>query len=184
MEASAVTVTLEPGHPGLRYVADLDAPRERVFEAHTDPTLYARWSVPDGYRLEVDRMDVRTGGSYRWTHAGPAGERVTCHGVYHAVVAPARITNTCQQEQPDGEGLLIIEGLRLDPLPGGGTRYSGWVAFTGDGVPEAQVEEVAGEVRRSVTRLAALWAEASTDGPDAAGWPPGEAGEHQGPHRP
>ncbi|HXS16552.1 MAG TPA: SRPBCC domain-containing protein, partial [Polyangiaceae bacterium] len=44
-----------------------DAPRERVFEAWTNPELFKQWWVPKSMDMVLRscEMDVRVGGTYR-----------------------------------------------------------------------------------------------------------------------
>ena len=43
-----------------------DAPRDRVFAVYTDPALIPEWWGPRGTTTVVDKMDVRTGGDWRF----------------------------------------------------------------------------------------------------------------------
>jgi hypothetical protein len=53
------------------------APRERVWEAFTDPELIPRWWGPRRMSTIVDRLDVRVGGEWRLL---PEGLRARCRG--------------------------------------------------------------------------------------------------------
>ena len=52
-----------------------DAPRQRVFDAHTRPELLKRWFGPHGWRLVVCEIDLRVGGAWHYVLTGPADER-------------------------------------------------------------------------------------------------------------
>src|SRR5215472_2161722 len=52
------------------------APRERVFQAWTDPKQIAQWFGPDGFKVESLECDIRTGGRWRFVYTGPDG---TCY---------------------------------------------------------------------------------------------------------
>src|SRR5262245_8345215 len=71
-----------------------DAPRERVFEAWTDPKQVAQWWSPQGFTTPVCDMDVRPGGSYRIVMLSPDGEEHPIEGEYLEVVKPSRIVMT------------------------------------------------------------------------------------------
>lgn len=43
-------------------VREFDAPRERVFEAFTDPARLARWWGPKGFTNTFQEFDLRPGG--------------------------------------------------------------------------------------------------------------------------
>lgn len=50
-----------------------DAPRELVFNAWTTPEHVAQWFGPDGFTLTTHEMDVKPGGTWRFTMHGPDG---------------------------------------------------------------------------------------------------------------
>jgi uncharacterized protein YndB with AHSA1/START domain len=51
----------------------LQAPRERVFEVWTEREHVERWWGPNGFSVTTHEMDVRPGGSWRFTMHGPDG---------------------------------------------------------------------------------------------------------------
>ena len=53
--------------PLVRILHEFAASPQSVFEAHTDPVLFARWNGPRDSRMTVDHFDCRPGGSYRYT---------------------------------------------------------------------------------------------------------------------
>ena len=48
-------ITAEPGKQELFIKREFDAPRERVFKAHTDPEIYAKWVGPHGMTMTIDK---------------------------------------------------------------------------------------------------------------------------------
>ena len=52
------------------------APRERVFQAWTDPTQIVQWFGPNGFKVESLECNVHTGGRWRFVYTGPTA-RVT-----------------------------------------------------------------------------------------------------------
>ncbi|HZD79544.1 MAG TPA: SRPBCC family protein [Actinomycetota bacterium] len=52
----------------------LDAPRQAVWAAYTDPEQLERWWAPPGHTIETQQIDVRPGGIWRSTLRGPHGE--------------------------------------------------------------------------------------------------------------
>lgn len=82
----------------------LDAPRESVFEAWTDPEQIVQWLGPSGVRAEVDAMEVHRGGRYRIImHGEDSGKTWTVGGVYREVSPPERLVFTWSWEN-DGPG--------------------------------------------------------------------------------
>lgn len=54
-------VTAEPGKQEFVITGVFDAPRDRVFEAYTDPDLIPQWWGPEGLATTVDKKDFRPG---------------------------------------------------------------------------------------------------------------------------
>ncbi len=75
----------------LRLQRVYDAPRERVFQALTDPRAVGRWMGPRGSRCEVKEMDVRVGGRYTFTIHPPEGD-AGCNGTGEASTAAGEFT--------------------------------------------------------------------------------------------
>lgn len=51
----------------------IDAPRERVFAAWTDPAQITQWYGPAGFTCTTEEIDIRPGGCWRFTFTGPDG---------------------------------------------------------------------------------------------------------------
>jgi len=69
----------------------IDAPRELVFEAFTDREHVGNWYGPNGFRITTKEMDVRPGGSWRFTMHGPDGTDYPNRIDYIEVARPERI---------------------------------------------------------------------------------------------
>ena len=52
----------------------VDAPRERVWKAYTDPEQVTQWWGPPGSKIETHEIDVSPGGVWRATLHGPHGD--------------------------------------------------------------------------------------------------------------
>lgn len=99
-----------------------DAPRERVFEAMTDPELIPQWWGPRGYTTIVDVMDVKPGGAWRFVHRGPDdNEEHGFRGTYREVTPPERIVQTFEWEGMPGH--VLVETTTLEDL-GGSTKLT------------------------------------------------------------
>ncbi|HEX4056382.1 MAG TPA: SRPBCC domain-containing protein [Tepidisphaeraceae bacterium] len=72
----------------------LDAPRDLVFQAWTNPRHMAQWWGPHHFTNPVCEMDVRPGGAWRIVMLGPDGAEHPAKGVYHEIVPPRRIVMT------------------------------------------------------------------------------------------
>jgi uncharacterized protein YndB with AHSA1/START domain len=80
-----------------------DAPRELVFEAHTNPSLIPKWWGPRNLTTVVDKMDVRPGGLWRYVQRDAEGNEYAFHGEYREVVPPERLTWTFEFEGMPGQ---------------------------------------------------------------------------------
>jgi uncharacterized protein YndB with AHSA1/START domain len=69
----------------------LNAPRELVFQAWTDPEHVDKWWGPTGFTNETYEMDVRPGGVWRYMMHGPDGVDYPSKNVFVEVVRPERL---------------------------------------------------------------------------------------------
>lgn len=78
-----------------------DAPAHLVFEAWSNPELFARWWVPKslGVPLRSCEMDVRTGGTYRLEFGQDAENTFAFFGRYTEVVPAQRIVWTNEEDE-------------------------------------------------------------------------------------
>jgi uncharacterized protein YndB with AHSA1/START domain len=72
----------------------LDAPREQLFKAWTEPERLKRWWGPRGFTLPVCKIDLRVGGEFLYCMRSPEGQDYWGKGVYREIVAPERIVYT------------------------------------------------------------------------------------------
>jgi uncharacterized protein YndB with AHSA1/START domain len=68
-----------------------NAPRERVFNAMTDPKQVVQWWGPKGFTTTIEKMDVRPGGVWKHVMHGPDGTDYPNKSVFIEVVKPERI---------------------------------------------------------------------------------------------
>ena len=92
----------EPGVQEVFITRAFEAPRERVFKAHTDPKLIAQWWGPARYTTVVDKLEARAGGSWRFLNRDTDGNEYAFHGVFVEVIEPERITWTFEFEGTPG----------------------------------------------------------------------------------
>ena len=145
---------IEPGKQEIITTTVLDAPRELVFRAYTDPKLFARWWGPRRYTNEIVKFDSRAGGEWRVIQRGADGSEHGFHGVNHDVVAPERICQTFEYEGFPGH--VALQTATFESL-GNKTRVVAHVVFTSvmdrDGMVASGMKEGADE---SMERLAGL----------------------------
>ena len=78
----------------VEIVRTIDAPREEVFRAWTDPEQLRRWWGPGEFRCPEAEVDLRPGGSYRLVMQPAAGDPFVLVGTYQEVEPPARLVYT------------------------------------------------------------------------------------------
>jgi uncharacterized protein YndB with AHSA1/START domain len=69
----------------------LDAPRELVWAAWTDPKHVAQWWGPNGFTNTIHEMDVRAGGVWRFMMHGPDGKDWPNRVSFIEVERPSRL---------------------------------------------------------------------------------------------
>ncbi len=95
-------VTAEPGVPQILTARELDAPRELVYRAFTEPELLVQWLGPRKYTMTIERYDLRDGGMWRYTHADDDGNAYAFHGVFHGTPTIDGIVQTFEFEGAPG----------------------------------------------------------------------------------
>ena len=146
--------TIEPGKQGLISTVVLDAPRELVFRAYTDPELFARWWGPSRYKNEIVKYDSRTGGEWHVIQKGADGAEFGFRGVNHEVLAPERICQTFEYLGVPGH--VALQTATFEPV-GNKTKIVAQIVFQSvmdrDGMVAAGMRDGADE---SMERLAAV----------------------------
>jgi len=87
----------------------IDAPRDLVFQAWTDPKHVAQWWGPRGFTNPICEMDARPGGALRIVMRAADGAEYPMKGIFREVVAPARLVFT--NIALDAEGNHLLEGV-------------------------------------------------------------------------
>jgi uncharacterized protein YndB with AHSA1/START domain len=72
----------------------IDAPREKLYRAWTEPELMKQWFCPRPWTTPVIEVDVRTGGANYILMRGPDGTEMPNRGVYLEVVKNERLVFT------------------------------------------------------------------------------------------
>jgi uncharacterized protein YndB with AHSA1/START domain len=74
---------------------DFTAPRELVFDAHTQPEHVSQWMLgPEGWSMPVCEIDLRPGGAWHFVWRKTDGEEMEMHGEYREIVRPERYVST------------------------------------------------------------------------------------------
>jgi uncharacterized protein YndB with AHSA1/START domain len=136
---------VEPGKQEIFIIRELDAPRELVFKAFTDPKLYSQWLGPRRLTTEFEKLEEKNGGSYRFINKDEKGNKFAFHGVYHEVIKPERIIGTFEYEGLPEKGHVSLEITKFDELPNGRTKLTTQDVFMSvadrDGMVQSGMEE-------------------------------------------
>jgi len=94
---------VEERERGLVITRILDAPRDVVFRAWTEPDRVARWWGPQGFVTTYCDMDIRPGGAFRVCMRSPEGAEHWKQGIYREIVVPERLEFTFAWEDAEGK---------------------------------------------------------------------------------
>jgi uncharacterized protein YndB with AHSA1/START domain len=106
--------------PDLEYTITrvLDAPRETVFKAWTEPERFSRWFGPHGFTTPVSliTMDLRPGGEWSACLVSPEGAKAPLGGVYREIAAPERLVFTTGDPDNQEGAVASVATLTLTDL--------------------------------------------------------------------
>jgi uncharacterized protein YndB with AHSA1/START domain len=114
-------IVAEPGKQEIVIMREFDAPRDLVFEAHTDPKLYIQWLGPHGYEMTLETFEPVSGGRYRYIHKNSEGNAFGFHGTFHEI----SLERMVQTFEFDGyPGHVSLDSMTLEELSGNRTRIT------------------------------------------------------------
>ena len=107
----------------------INAPREKVYRAWTDPELLKQWFAPLPYTTPVADLDVRPGGANFIVMRGPDGKDMPNRGVYLEVVPNERLvfTDAYVKAWEPSEKPFMTAILTFEDAGGGKTKYTALV---------------------------------------------------------
>ena len=103
----------------------INAPREKVYRAWTEPELLKQWFAPKPYTTPIVEINVRPGGSAYFVMRGPDGKDLPNRGVYLEVVPNAKLVSTdayVKAWEPSEKPFMTLILTFEDE--GGKTRYT------------------------------------------------------------
>jgi uncharacterized protein YndB with AHSA1/START domain len=103
----------------------IDAPRESVYRAWTEPELLKKWFAPLPYTTPHAELDVRPGGANLIVMSDPEGNEFANRGVYLEVVENERLVITDAYGtawEPSQKAFMTVI-LTFEDM-GGKTRYT------------------------------------------------------------
>lgn len=99
--------------PSLEIRRHLNVPRDRVYEAWSDPAQLREWFGPETTKTHSIIADVRVGGEFRWEVENCDGERMTMRGEYREVEPGRKLVFTWRWDDDElwkeGPSLVRIE---------------------------------------------------------------------------
>jgi uncharacterized protein YndB with AHSA1/START domain len=109
----------------------LNAPRELVWLAWTDPKHVCHWWGPRGFSTTIEKMDFRVGGAWEHTMHGPDGANYPNKSIFKEIVPLERITYSHGGGREDGEtpGANFIATWTFETVDGDKTRLTGRMVF-------------------------------------------------------
>jgi uncharacterized protein YndB with AHSA1/START domain len=100
----------------------VDAPRELVWQAWTEPQCIALWWGPNGFRTTIHEMSVTVGGVWRYIMHGPDGTDYPNRIVYREIVKPQRLIYDHDDDSPN-PSIRFLATVTFEDL-GGRTRIT------------------------------------------------------------
>ncbi|WP_413794369.1 MULTISPECIES: SRPBCC family protein [unclassified Pseudomonas] len=103
----------------------IDAPRQKIFRAWTEPALLVQWWGPHGMTTPECEMDLWVGGQFRTLMRAPDGSEYPTMGVFLEILASQRLVFTdafLPGWIPSGKAFMTAEVL-LEEV-GDNTRYT------------------------------------------------------------
>ncbi len=112
----------------------INAPRDRVYAAWTDPAQLKQWFGPEKVLTRDLIADVRVGGKFRWDLTNPEGEDMTMLGEYRELQPGRKIVFMWQwDDDEDWENHVSIVTVELNDADGGTA-----LRLTHEGLPNAK----------------------------------------------
>ncbi|HJU84374.1 MAG TPA: SRPBCC domain-containing protein, partial [Holophagaceae bacterium] len=121
----------------------LDAPRDQVFQAWTDPKQLAAWWGPKQFTNPACEVDLRPGGALRIVMRAPDGTEFPMGGTFQEIIPPERLVfistafddaeggpllkvlNTITFEEREGRTALTVRAQVLHAAPGTAQALAG-----------------------------------------------------------
>ncbi|MEO8590952.1 MAG: SRPBCC domain-containing protein [Flavobacteriales bacterium] len=102
----------------------INAPRERVWHAFTDPKAVEQWWGPDGFTLTTKAFDFSVGGDWIFTMHGPDGRDYLNHIRFTEIVKPSLMAHDHGGDLAGDERKVMFKAtITLDDL-GAKTRVT------------------------------------------------------------
>ena len=112
----------------IRVSRDFDAPVDKVFRAHHDPELVAKWMGPRYLENVESTFESKHGGTWTLVQRDPDGNEYGFRGVVHGDPTPELSLRTFEWLGMPGH--VSFETLRIEDLGDGRSRVHSISVFT------------------------------------------------------
>lgn len=119
----------------------VDAPRELVWEAMTNPQHVIHWWGPRGFSDTIEKMDVRPGGAWKHIMHGPDGTDYPNKSIFKEVVKPERIVFSHGGGKKGGPGVRFVATWTFDLVAPGKTKVTIRMVFPSEALREFVAKE-------------------------------------------
>jgi len=112
----------------------LNAPRDLVWRAFTEPDRMKEWWGPKGFTVHVSKMDLRAGGIYHYGMKAPDGTPMWGKFVFREIQAPERMVmlssfsdeagGTTRHPMAPVWPLEMLSTFTFEEVPGGKTGFT------------------------------------------------------------
>jgi uncharacterized protein YndB with AHSA1/START domain len=99
-------------------------PRQRVWEAMTDPRQVVQWWGPRGFTTTIDKMDFKIGGTWRYVMRGPDGTEYANKSVFTEIEEPERIVYVHGGCKEGGPAVQFVATWTFEALGESETRLT------------------------------------------------------------
>jgi uncharacterized protein YndB with AHSA1/START domain len=134
----------------------IDAPRELVWKAWTEPKYVMQWWGPKGFTAPVCQMDFRVGGRSLFCMRSPDGQEGWNGIEYHEIVPYEKIVSTMYFSD--------AQGNKIDP------EQLGMEPFAIEGAYDVTLFEDLGDGRTKLTQIGNEPMEIARDSGQLEGW--------------
>jgi uncharacterized protein YndB with AHSA1/START domain len=98
----------------------INAPRDRVYAAWTDPAQLRQWFGPENVQTRKLVADARVGGEFRWDLINSEGEEMTMRGEFRELHPGKKVVFTWQWENDEvWENHISVVTVELSDRDGG-----------------------------------------------------------------
>ena len=113
----------------------VNAPRDLVWQAWTDPRHVVKWWGPRGFSTTIKKMDFRVGGVWEHVMRGPDGVNYPNKSTFQEIVPQERIVFSHGGGRETGTGATFTATWSFETVEGSKTKLTGRMVFP---TPEAR----------------------------------------------